>query len=54
MAYRLSRIQYLPIQSEPHTFLHSNLGGTRLGFLLCRRILVLLHTPYLLCGLVCV
>lgn len=42
------------IECEPHdsnsrarTFLHSNLGGTRLRLLLSRGILVLLHAPYL-------
>ena len=31
-----------------HTFLHSNLGGAGLWLPLCRRLLVLLHAPYLI------
>lgn len=36
--------------NQTHTFLYPDLCGARLGLLLCRRLLILLHGPYLIRG----
>lgn len=51
--YYLNPILDLSIQSTLRTFLYSNLGGTCLRLPLCGRILVFLHTPYLLHSIGC-
>ena len=51
--YYLSPILDLPIQNALRTFLYSNLGGTCLRLPLCGRILIFLHTPYLLRSVGC-